>query len=81
MTNLIGCECVRRDERSRPKHDDSENVVDHRRQVLPHELSLGRDERKQQSESSSQSTERLRNFLANERLLGDLSFESDAVGL
>lgn len=80
-TYLVRRKGVGSDERRGPRHNHRKHVVDHRREVLPHQLRLGRHHREEQGESSTKTTECFSNVLADERLLGDLSLEEDTLGL
>lgn len=80
-THLVRRERLRGDQRSRTQDDDSEDVLDHRRQVLANELRLRIDEAEQKREPASQSTQSLGHLLPHNRLLGELTLEKDPIPL
>lgn len=80
-TDLVRCECLWCDERSRSEDDDLEGKTDHRGEVLLHEFDLGIDEAEEEGESTPHATERLSDSLADPRLLDELTFDEKTIGL
>lgn len=78
-THLVGRESLVCQQGGGPRDDDLQHVVDHRREILPHEVRLGVDQAQQQRKPPAQPPQRLGHLLANLTLLGQLPLEQLSI--